>query len=259
MRLINKVALVTGAGSGIGRAIALAFAREGADIMIADVNLGEADRVGEQIKALGHRALAVKADVSSRIDVNRLVDETLKAFGRIDILVNNAGILKAAPIESLSEQDWDRVIDVNLKGVFLCSQTVGREMIKRKEGRIVNIASISGETPEVWSGAYSPSKAGVISLTQQMAIEWAQYNVRVNAISPGAVLTTMTQLSYPTSEAYERRRKTIPLNRFAEPDDIAKAAVFLSSDESSYITGEILHVDGGQQASVFFLIGKRGT
>jgi NAD(P)-dependent dehydrogenase (short-subunit alcohol dehydrogenase family) len=203
--------------------------------------------------------MAVKADVSSRIDVNRMVEEALRAFKKIDILVNNAGIIKPAPLEDLTEEDWDRVIDVNLKGQFLCSQAVGRKMIERREGTIVNIASLSGETPELWSGAYSPSKAGVISLTQQMAIEWAKYNIRVNAISPGAVLTPLTKSFYPTKEEYEKRQKTIPLGRFAKPEDIAKAAVFLASDESAYITGEIINVDGGQQASIYYLIGKRGT
>lgn len=259
MKLLNKVAVVTGGASGIGRAIALAFAREGADIVIADVVLQDAEKVAGEVRSLGRKALPVKTDVSDRIDVNRMVEETLKVFKKIDILVNNAGIIKPAPLENLSEEDWDRVIDVNLKGQFLCGQAVGRKMIDQKEGTIVNTASLSGATPELWSGSYSPSKAGVISLTQQMAIEWAKYNIRVNAISPGAVLTPLTMSFYPTKEEYERRQKAIPLGRFAEPEDIAKTVVFLASDESAYITGEIVNVDGGQQASLYYLIGKRGA
>lgn len=258
MKLENKVAIVTGAGRGIGRAIALTFAREGAKVAVADINYETASKVVEEIKGSGGEAVALKVDVADAESVEKMVREVLEKFGKIDILVNNAGIIRPSPLLETSEEDWDAVMNVNLKGVFLCSKAVVRHMIKQKSGSIINIASISGEAPELNTGAYTPSKAGVIALTSLMAMEWAKYGIRVNSISPGATWTPMEYEFYPTEELYKRRCETIPLGRFAQPEEIAEVALFLASDSASYITGENIRVDGGQMQSIFFLIGKRG-
>ena len=184
-----------------------------------------------------------------------MVRDVLKIFGRIDGLVNVAGIFMKSPIEEVSEQDWDRVIAVNLKGTFLCSQAVGREMIKQGGGSIVNFASVAGHTPQIYSGAYSPSKAGVVLLTKIMAVEWAKYNIRVNAVSPGPIVTPMTDSIYNTETLRKARTRSIPMNRFGNPEEVAKAVVFLVSDESSYVTGHALSIDGGSLDSMFYLVG----
>jgi NAD(P)-dependent dehydrogenase (short-subunit alcohol dehydrogenase family) len=187
MRLENKVAIVTGGAQGIGKAVCLAFAREGADVVVADIVPRETDEVSEQIGALGRKSLYFELDVSNGKQVKEMVDATMQTFGKINVLANVAGIIQKSAIEDLSEEGWDRVIGVNLKGTFLCSQAVGREMIKKDGGCIINMASIAGHTSQVNAGAYSPSKAAIISLTKLMAVEWAKYNIRVNAVSPGPV------------------------------------------------------------------------
>jgi NAD(P)-dependent dehydrogenase (short-subunit alcohol dehydrogenase family) len=242
----GKVATVTGAGSGIGEAIALAFAREGADVVIADIDLQSAEKVADKIKSMGRQAKATKVDVSNSQEVSQLVKETLDKFATIDILVNNAGIDKMAPAEELTEADWDSMINVNLKGAFLCSQAVGRQMIKQKRGKIVNILSTGAHIGGIGQAAYCASKGGVFQLTKVLALEWVKYGINVNSVSPG---TTMTPLLERLSKEYPDRvnllEKVIPLRRLNRPEDITGAVLFLASPEADNIVGQDILVDGG--------------
>ena len=199
----------------------------------------------------------MKADVTNLLEVKGMVEKIVKEFGRIDILVNNAGIMANAPIENLKLEDWDKVININLTGVFLCCQAVGNEMIKVSNGNIINIASIVANQPYPLGGAYSASKSGVVIFTKQLAIEWAKYNIRVNAISPGVIRTPINEFHHSHAETYEKRRTLIPLQRIGMPEDIANAAIFFASDESNYITGQVLLVDGGLSETVCQQIPKR--
>jgi len=230
----------------------LAFAREGSDVVVVDI-LPQGKGVGDEVRAMGRRSLAIEMDVSKGDQVKEMVKTVVDSFGRIDVLANVAGINKKAPIEDYSEQDWDRIIEVNLKGTFLCSQAVGREMIKQGGGSIVNTASIAGYCSEFQAGAYGPSKAGVISLTKLMAVEWAKYNVRVNAVAPGPIRTSMFELAYPTESKRKQRIKSVPMNRLGTPEEVANAVAFLASDESPFMTGSILTVDGGALNSIYYL------
>lgn len=223
--------------------------------MVTDIISPAAREVSEQVQAMGRRSLPLEMDVSNGSHVRGMVKAALSTFGRIDILINVAGIFIKSPIEDVSERDWDRVIAINLKGTFLCSQAVGREMIKQGSGSIVNFASIAAHTPQIFSGAYSPSKAGVVLLTKIMAVEWAKYNIRVNAVSPGPITTPMTDSIYNTEKLKKGRARAIPLNRFGAPEEVAQAVVFLASDEASYITGHALAIDGGSLNSMFYLMG----
>ena len=256
MKLSGKVAIVTGASQGIGSGIALKLAESGSDVV---VNYRENDKMAEivanRIRSLGRRSLTIQADVSESADVDRLVQKTLESFGAIDILVNNAGIFIGGTIAELEEKIWDQVMAVNLKGVFLCCRAVGKYMIANHiEGSIINIASISGRLPELNGNAYSPSKAGVISLSALLAVEWAEYGIRVNSLSPGPVMTPLQQEIYATPALLAARNRGIPMNRHGQPEEIGQAAVFLASDDASYITGENLSVDGGSLASMYHLI-----
>ena len=256
MKLEGKVAIVTGSSQGIGRGIALKLAEEGADVVVNYHQKAEmAAAVAEKIRSLGCRALTIQADVSQKKDVVRMVETALEKFAKIDVLVNNAGIFIGGKIADLNEEVWDRVMAVNLKSIFLCCQAVGRYMIAHKvRGSIINIASISGRLPELNGNAYSPSKAGVISFSALLAIEWAGYGIRVNSLSPGPVMTPLQQKIYSTPELLAARNRGIPMNRHGQPEEIGKAAVFLASDDSSYVTGENLSVDGGSLVSMFHLV-----
>jgi len=255
MKLKGKVAIVTGAGRGIGRAISLEYAREGADVVVSDIDLQAATDAAKEVRSLGREELAVKVDVSDSTEVREMAENVLNRFGKIDILVNNAGFFKrTSPIVDLSEEEWDKAMDVNLKGTFLCTKYVGKQMTKQREGLIINIASISGLMPFVHWGPYSPSKAGVISLTQLAALELAEYNIRVNAICPGPIRTPLTDIVYADKKLREARIKSIPLNRFGEAEEVAKVAVFLACEDSSYMTGHAIVVDGGSSKSTFHLI-----
>jgi len=249
MELENKVALVTGGGQGIGRAIALAFAREGADVVIGEIDMTSAEKVVAEVKALGCRAMAIKADVSIKNEIEKMVEAVTKEFENIDILVNNAGVSVVAPSEELEESRWDKGIDVDLKGVFLCSQIVGKGMIKRKKGNIINIASIAGIVALPPRATYCSAKAGVIMLTKDLACEWAKYHINVNAIAPGYVKTEMVEdLIRKGQYDEDALAKRAPAGRMGVPEDIANAAVFLAADGSNYITGHTLVVDGGWSA-----------
>ncbi len=245
--LEGKSAIITGGKKGIGKAIALAFAEAGADVAVCSrvVKDGQLEGVAEDIRKLGRRALAVQADISRKTDINNLVQKAIDQFGAIDILVNNAAITKNVPLLDMPEDDWDEVINVDLKGYFLCSQAVGRRMIGRKRGNIINIAARLGMRASINRGAYCVAKVGVLMLTRVLALELASYNVRVNAIAPGFVKTDMSKLRWSDPETLKQQESTIPLGRVGEPSDIIGAALFLASGASSHITGDTILVDGG--------------
>ncbi len=248
MKLHEKVAIVTGAGSGIGRAIALAFAKQGANVVVADIDFQSAQNVADEIKSLGSQAQAIKVDVSNSEEVNQCVRKSIDRFKKIDVLVNNAGIAKIALSEELSEDDWDRIIDVNLKGQFLFSQAVGRQMIQQKQGKIINIASTAAHSVFLRDAGYGASKAGVIQLTKVLAVEWGQYNINVNSVSPGQTRTGLSETIEKLAEGFptwEEREKTIPLKRANKPEDIASVVLFLASSEADNISGQDIIVDGG--------------
>jgi 3-oxoacyl-[acyl-carrier protein] reductase len=245
MKLQNISSIVTGGGRGIGRAISLKIASEGADVaIVAEKDMRSAEETAEQIRQLGRKAIAIRADVSNPEMVSGMVSKVLESFGRIDLLINNAAISLRAPLEQLSVENWDRVMAVNLKGIFLCGVAVAREMIKQNKGCIINMAAASGHRSYGGGGAVGPSKAGVISLTKQMAVEWAKYNIRVNGVSPGPIMTAETEERIK-DENTKRRIGMIPLRRVGRPEEIAAAVLFLASEDSSYMTGQILIVDGG--------------
>ena len=244
MSLMNKVSIVTGGAQGLGKAIALELARKGSHLVVGDVNLETAQRVTEEVHALGRRSLALKVDVSNARDVSEMADRVVKEFGRIDILVNNAGICQVVTIEKMTEEDWDRVMAINLKGVFLCSKAVMGVMKKQRSGRIVNMGSLAGKVGGIATGAnYSVSKAGVMCFTKALARELAPYGVTVNAVAPGVIETDMTRGI--TQGDFTNYLKTIPLGTIGSAEDVAYAVTFLASDEARYITGETLDVNGG--------------
>ena len=245
--LEGKVALITGARRGIGRGIALAFAEAGADVAICDIVVegGEMEAVTGEIRQLGRRSLAVQTDITQKAQVDNLVQGVEDELGAIDILVNNAAILLITPLLGTSEEDWDKVIDTNLKGYYLCSQAVGRRMVQQKRGNIINIASTDAFYLDRSYTPYGAAKAGVVRLTRGMAMELGSYNIRVNAIAPGWVRTKMTEFVWSAPEFLKRAEAEIPLERMAEPSEIANVALFLASDLSSYITGATIFVDGG--------------
>jgi 3-oxoacyl-[acyl-carrier protein] reductase len=243
VRLKGKVALVTGAAQGIGKAVALVLARNGADIVVSDINLEKAEETVKEIESIGPRAMAVKVDVANLDHVEQMVGTILEKFGKIDILVNNAGVTRDKLILRMTEEDWDLVLNVNLKGTFNCTKAVVRHMAKQRGGKIVNIASVVGEMGNAGQVNYSASKAGVIGLTKTMAREFAQRGINVNAIAPGYIETPMTEVL--ADKVKEELKRLIPMERLGKPEDVAEAVLFLVSEESNYITGHILNVNGG--------------
>ena len=241
--LEGKVALITGGARGIGKEIAMLFARNGSNIAICDVNLEEAEKTAQEIRGLGRESLAFKADVTDSSQVQDMVDKILDKFNKIDILINNAGITKDNLLLRMSEDDWDKVIAVNLKGTFVCTKLVSKVMLKQRFGKMVNLASIIGIIGNAGQANYAASKAGIIGLTKSVAKELASRNICVNAIAPGFIRTDMT--SKLPEEVQKKMLSVIPLGRFGEAKDVADLALFLSSESSSYITGQVIQVDGG--------------
>ena len=249
MKMLNKTCIVTGAGQGIGKTTALLFAQEGAKVIVNDIVWERAVSVCNEINANKGVAKPVQADIAIRHEVEKLVRETLNNFGQIDILINNAAVQTISPFLELKEEEWRRVIDVNLTGYFLCSQLVAREMIKNPaqiKGKIINLSSIHQTLPRFNKIHYDVSKAGVMMLTKEMALELAEYHINVNGIAPGAIATPMNQDILISSERIRELSLRIPLKRIGLPEEVAKAVLFLASDDADYITGEILTVDGGK-------------
>ncbi len=246
MRLKDKIALVTGSSRGVGRAVALAFAKEGAKVV---VNYSSSEKaameVVDKIKEMGSDAIAVKADVSKKEDVEALIKAGVEKFGRIDILVNNAGFTRPALLINMTEEQWDAVVDIHMKGTFLCSQAAAKYMIEQKSGKIINVASVAGVVGTVGQVNYSAAKGGIISMTKSIARELARYNICCNVISLGVVETEMTEKIRTDEKLREIYLNRILLKRFAKLEDITPAFVFFASDESNYITGQLLCVDGG--------------
>lgn len=247
-RFDRKVAVVTGSGQGIGREIALSLAKEGADIALVDTNLAAAKNVAEEIKSTGREALAFETDVSRREDVARMAKKVMDTFNGIHILVNDAAFSKFCFVEEMTEAFWDKMIDTNLKGYFLCCQAVGREMIRQRRGKIVNIASTAAYLATPGNASYSASKAGIIQLTKVLAVEWARYNINVNSVSPGMTITPAVESlmkESPEIMDIEGRLKVIPLHRANKPKDIAETVLFLCAPEADNITGQDIVVDCG--------------
>ena len=248
-RLNGKIALVTGSRRGIGRAIALSFASAGANIILCDnvTDDGKLEETASDIKKIGRIAVVITADISKKSDVDEMATRSNARFGKIDILVNCAGVwIPGQNLIDTPESNWDKVIDTNLKGTYLCSQIIGRLMVKQRKGNIINIASKVGLEPGTGAGAYSISKAGIVMMTRQMALELAPSGVRVNALAPGIVKTDFTKELWQAPDAGKQLARAMPLGRLAEPEDIARAALFLASDDSSYITGAVFLIDGAQ-------------
>ena len=245
--MTDKVALITGGRTGIGRALAIAFAEAGADVAICSraIESGELEAAAGEIRKFGRRALAIKADVSNKADVEYMVKKTVAELGNIDILINNAGIIVWGSLLEAEEETWDRIIDTNLKGPYLCSQAVGRLMVEQKKGVIINIASTGGLRPAMNRTAYSVSKAGLIMLTRVLARELGSYNIRVNAIAPWIVETPITASMRDSIGTKDITLTNVPLGRIGETDDIVGAALFLASDAASWITGHTVVIDGG--------------
>jgi NAD(P)-dependent dehydrogenase (short-subunit alcohol dehydrogenase family) len=252
--LKNKVALVTGGRRGMGRTHALALAAQGAHVIVTDVDAEECELVAKEITSHGHgqKALCFKMDVSNKQEIDAVFDAVIKEFGRLDILVNNAGIYFSKPALELTEADWDKMLDINLKGQFLCAQRAAKEMAKNKWGRIINIASVaSGQVGVGIAGGahYTASKGGIIGMTETLAIEWAPLGINVNVIGPGAIDTPMVQAAKIPKAAMDAMLQKVPLKRIGRPEEVSAAVIFLASEEASYVTGATLYVDGGWLAA----------
>jgi len=246
--LINKVAIVTGSARGIGQSIAIELARAGANVVVSDIISGNA--TVSKIKKLKRKSFFIKTDVSKKEDIDNLIKETIKKFKKIDILVNNAGIFRPSPTESLSEEDWSKTIEINLKGYFLCAQAAGRYMLKRRKGSIINVASVAGLSGYATAASYCSSKGGIVLLTKSLAAEWGPQGIRINTICPGVIETAMTKDLLKDKKIRLGMLAKIPLKRTGKPIDIAGAAVFLASDASSYIAGQEIVIDGGWTAAL---------
>lgn len=245
MNLERKVATVTGGSRGLGRGMALALAEAGADVVVTSRTLPALEKVANEIRALGRKSLAIECDVSNVEDIRRMVQLAKDEMGRIDILVNNAGTIVRREALELGEEDWDPVINTILKGSFFCAQAVARVMIQQKKGKIINIGSLTSKIGIPNRVAYVASRGGILQLTKALAVEWAKYNINVNAIGPGYYETQQTAPLFADKAWTERTLKKIPLGRFGTAEDLGGIVVFLSSDASDYITGQMIFVDGG--------------
>ena len=250
MRLKDKIAIVTGGASGIGHAIAVAYAREGADVVVADINLEGARRTATEVEAAGRRALPVQTDVAIPEQIDTLIATAVQTFGRIDVLVNVAGVMNAYSVLETTLAQWNHTLDVNLRGSFLCMQAAARVMVNQGHGVIINTSSVLGSNARPKRAAYCASKAGIILITRTAAMELGPLGVRVNAIAPGSIETPLV-LSAPISpEALAKKIAAIPLQRRGVPQDLVGPAVFLASDESAYVSGEVLTIDGAMTAGI---------
>jgi acetoin reductase-like protein len=258
MQLAGQVALVTGAARGIGRAIALGLAQEGAEVAVADIRTDLLHDTAARIAQSGRRTLALAVDVTQKVQVDRMVQQVLETFGHLEVFFNNAGVIKIHNFLDITEDDWDWMMDINAKGVFLCAQAVARQMVHQGHGKIINTASIAARQGVADSAVYAASKAAVMSLTRSMALSLASQGITVNALAPGMVDTDMwalideqtaTMRQMPPGEPKRRRITRIPLGRPATPEDIARVAVFLASSASDYMTGQTLNIDGGNVQS----------
>jgi len=246
MKLANKTAVITGAGRGVGRAVALAYARAGADVIVNYLsNESAADEVVKEAAEMGRRAVPVQADVAVKSQAEALIQRCVDEFGRIDILVNNAGFTRPALLRKMSEEEWDQVLNVHLKGAFFCTQAAANVMAGQKSGKIINVTSVAGLVGTVGQINYSAAKGGLVAFTKSAARELARYNICVNVISLGIVATEMTEKIRTDEKLRQIYMGRILLARFAEPDDISPAFVFFGSDDANYITGQLLCVDGG--------------
>lgn len=250
--LKNKVALITGARQGMGRSHALMLAKQGVKVVVTDINQADCQKVVEEIKNLKGEAIAFKLDVSNKAEVDSVIKEVVKKFERLDILVNNAGICQFKPFLELSEADWDKTIDVNLKGEFLCAQAAARIMKEQKMGTIINIASVAMGQQGIGIPSivhYCASKGGIAAMTEALAVELASFNIRVNAIAPGMIETPMINTVKSDPRKLEAMLQRVPLRRVGRPEEISELVVFLASDSSSYMTGVVVVVDGGWLAA----------
>jgi len=244
--LTDRVAIVTGGSRSIGRAIALGFAEAGADVVIASRTLPDLEEVAGLISDLGRQSLAVVADVSKADDVDNMVNKTMERFGKIDILVNNAGMTgNITKTEELSKEDWDRILGLNLTGAFLCSQAVGRVMIKQNRGKIINLSSVGSQVALPRLAAYCASKGGIEQLTKVLAVDWVKYNIHVNALGASYIETDMISVLKSSKTIYEDIIRKTPMGRWGQPEELVGAAIFLASDASNYMTGQTLWIDGG--------------
>ncbi len=249
MKLADKVAIVTGSARGVGKAIATTFVSEGASVVIADMLSELAQQTANELKSKGGKATAIKVDITKKAEVQELVKKTLETLGAVHILVNNAGITRHAPLLEITEEDWDTVLDVDLKGVFLCTQAVLPAMMKQRYGKIINISSVAGFGGEDWQANYVAAKAGVIAFTKSASRTAGPFGININSIAPGTLLTDM-KFARRTNEEVEKfleeRKKRSVLGRIGKVEDIAKLALFLASDDSSFITGQTIIADGGK-------------
>ncbi len=245
MSLSGKIAVVTGASRGLGRAMSLGLAEAGADLALVSRNMSLLEAVAGEIGQLGRKSLPISADISNLNDVNNMVEKAVSEFGRIDILVNNAGTTVRMAAEDYTEEAWDQVIDVNMKGAFFCAQAVGKVMIEQRSGKIINIASLLSVIGVPNALPYAASKGAISLITRTLAVEWAKYNINVNAIGPGYFRTDLTKSLQEDEDRSARILSRIPMGRWGEPDELKGAAVFLASEASDYMTGQTIYIDGG--------------
>ncbi len=250
--LKGKVAIITGARRGMGRSHAITLAKAGAKVVVSDISEEDCEIVVEEIKKAGGEAMAVKCDVTKKAEIDEMVRKTVERWGKLDILVNNAGICQFKPFLELTEEEWDRTLNINLKGEFLCAQAAAKEMVKQKAGAIVNIASIAMGQVGVGFPTlahYSASKGGIVGMTETLALELAPFNIRVNAIAPGAIDTPMVESTKQDPKTMEGTLMRVPLHRLGKPEEVSSLVLFLASEASSYMTGSTVVIDGGWLAT----------